>query len=63
MNEYGRLWPSLTRDSYAASGAGSKHIWVCPSRDLVVAQSPGLWRDQEENDTGVLRLILDACRS
>ncbi len=62
-NEYGRLWPSLPRDSYAASGAGSKHIWVCPSLDLVVAQSPGLWRDQEENDAGVLRLILDACRS
>jgi len=60
-NEHGLLWPSLPRDSFAASGAGSKHIWVCPSLDLVVAQSPGLWQDQEENDTGLLRLVVDAC--
>lgn len=61
-NEYGELWPSLPRDSYAASGAGSQHIWVCPSLDLVVTQSPGLWQDQAENDTGLLRLIVDAVR-
>ena len=60
-NDYGQLWPSLPRDSYAASGAGSQHIWVCPSLDLVVVQSPGLWRDQAENDTGLLRLVVDAC--
>jgi CubicO group peptidase (beta-lactamase class C family) len=60
-NEYGRLWPGLPRDSYAASGAGSQHIWVCPSLDLVVVQSPGLWQNQEENDTGLLRLVVDAC--
>jgi CubicO group peptidase (beta-lactamase class C family) len=61
-NEYGELWPHLPRDSYAASGAGSQHIWVCPSLDLVVVQSPGLWQDQAENDSGLLRLIVDACR-
>jgi CubicO group peptidase (beta-lactamase class C family) len=60
-NEYGELWPSLPRDSYAASGAGSQHIWVCPSLDLVVVQSPGLWKDQAENDSGLLHLIVDAC--
>lgn len=60
-NDYGQLWPHLPRDSYAAAGAGSQHIWVCPSLDLVVVQSPGLWRQQEENDTGLLRLIVDAC--
>ena len=60
-NECGELWPSLPRDSYAASGAGSQHIWVCPSLDLVVAQSPGLWENQAENDTGLLRLVVDAC--
>ena len=60
-NDHGQLWPSLPRDSYAASGAGSQHIWVCPSLDLVVVQSPGLWQEQEENDTGLLRLVVDAC--
>jgi CubicO group peptidase (beta-lactamase class C family) len=60
-NDHGQLWPSLPRDSYAASGAGSQHIWVCPSLDLVVTQSPGLWQDQAENDTGLLRFVVEAC--
>jgi CubicO group peptidase (beta-lactamase class C family) len=60
-NDHGQLWPNLPRDSYAASGAGSQHIWICPSLDLVVVQSPGLWQDQAENDTGLLRLVADAC--
>jgi len=60
-NEYGLIWPSLPRDSYAASGAGRQHIWVCPSLDLVVAQSPGLYEKQDDNDTGLLRLVVDAC--
>lgn len=60
-NDSGQLWPSLPRDSYAASGAGSQHVWVCPALDLVVVQSPGLWEDQSENDTGLLRLVVDAC--
>ena len=59
-NDHGQLWPNLPRDSYAASGAGSQHVWVCPSLDLVVAQSPGLWGEQEENDTGLLRLVVEA---
>jgi CubicO group peptidase (beta-lactamase class C family) len=59
-NDHGQLWPSLPQDSYAASGAGSQHIWVCPSLDLVVVQSPGLWEGQAENDTGLLRLVVDA---
>jgi CubicO group peptidase (beta-lactamase class C family) len=61
-NDYGELWPSLPRDSYAASGAGRQHIWVCPSLDLVVVQSPGQWEDQAENDSGLLSLVVDACR-
>jgi CubicO group peptidase (beta-lactamase class C family) len=60
-NDYGQLWPRLPRDSYAASGAGGQHIWVCPTLDLVVVQSPGLWQDQKENDSGILRLVVDAC--
>lgn len=59
-NDHGQLWPSLPRDSYAASGAGSQHVWVCPSLDLVVVQSPGLWEDQAENDSGLVRLVVDA---
>ncbi len=59
-NEYCQQWPSLPNDSYAASGAGCQHIWVCPSLDLVVVQSPGLWKNQVENDSGLLRLVVDA---
>jgi CubicO group peptidase (beta-lactamase class C family) len=60
-NDHGQLWPSLPRDSFAASGAGSQHIWVCPSLDLVVVQSPGLYQRQHENDAGLLRLVVNAC--
>jgi len=61
-NDYGELWPSLPRDSFAASGAGRQHIWVCPSLDLVVVQSPGQWEVQAENDGGLLSMVVDACR-
>lgn len=67
-NDHEQLWPGLPRDSYAASGAGGQHIWVCPSLDLVVAQSPGLYparkKDEEEHRlrlTSFLRLIVDSC--
>ncbi len=59
-NDHGQLWPSLPRDSYAAAGAGSQHVWVCPSLDLVVVQSPGLWETQEQLDDGLLRLVAQA---
>ena len=62
-NDHGKLWPSLPRDSFAAQGAGGQHIWVCPSLDLVVAQSPGVWADQRENDCGIIRWVVDALRS
>lgn len=61
-NDYGKQWPSLPRDSYAASGAGQKHIWVCPSLNVVVAQSPGIWSSQtDEFNTELLSLIAEAC--
>jgi CubicO group peptidase (beta-lactamase class C family) len=59
-NEAGLLWPNLPRDSYAASGAGRHHIWASPSLDLVVVQSPGLYNDQRENDTGLLGRVVSA---
>ena len=42
-NDTGVLWPALPRDCFAASGAGRRLIWVCPSLDLVVVQSPGTY--------------------
>jgi CubicO group peptidase (beta-lactamase class C family) len=60
-NEHGLIWPGLPRDSYAASGAGRQLIWVCPSLDLVVVQSPGLYEKKEDEDGGLLRLVVDAC--
>jgi len=57
-NDHARLWPSLPRDSFAASGAGRKHCWVAPSLDLVVAQCPGLC-DEQRHNAGVLgRIVL-----
>lgn len=66
-NDHGQLWPNLPRDSYAAAGGpagtGRQHIWVCPSLDLVVAQSPSLHKTQGEMDTGLLGLVVDACKT
>ena len=42
-NDQAQVWPDLPTDSFAASGAGNQHIWVCPSLDLVVVQSPGIY--------------------
>ena len=58
-NDHLGMWPSLPRDSFAAWGAGSQHIWVCPSLDLVVAQSPGAWDEQVENDGGLLTRLAE----
>jgi CubicO group peptidase (beta-lactamase class C family) len=61
-NDHLKMWPSLPSDAFAAAGAGQHHIWVCPSLDLVIVQSPGLYEDQHEHDNPVLPLIVDACR-
>lgn len=45
VNDYGKQWPALSRDSFAAWGAGAKHIWVDPSLELVVALNPAPWTD------------------
>ena len=59
-NDHGKLWPNLPRDSFAASGAGQQHIWVWPQQSLVIVQSPGLWKDQRQNDTGLIARVVDA---
>ena len=50
-NDRGRMWPDLPRDSFAASGNGRQHIWVCPSLDLIVVRSPGIY-DQDDPSQG-----------
>ena len=70
-NDQAQVWPDLPLDSFAASGAGNQHIWVCPSLDLVVAQSPGIYpsrgafdSDEQIEDRramqGLLGRIVDA---
>ncbi len=60
-NDHGLLWPELPRDSFAASGAGSMHVWVSPSLNLVVAQSPGTYENQrDETNRELLGRIADA---
>ena len=60
-NDHGKLWPDLPRDSFAASGARLKHIWVCPSLDLVVTQSSGIYDKQDDDTiTALLEKIAEA---
>ncbi|MFC1960797.1 serine hydrolase domain-containing protein [Chloroflexota bacterium] len=61
-NETGVLWPDLPTDSFAAIGAGSQIIWVCPSLDLVIVESPGLWTKHEEVNQGLIARIVAASR-
>ena len=42
-NDRGKAWPDLPRDCFAALGNGKQCIWVCPSLDLIVVQSPGTY--------------------
>jgi len=60
-NDHSQLWPDLPSDSFAASGAGGQHIWVCPSLDLVIVQSPGVSENQAGNVPEFIRLVLNAC--
>ncbi len=61
-NDNGKLGPKLPRDSYAASGAGQKHIWVSPGLNVVVVQSPGIWTKQaDECNREFLGMIAEAC--
>ena len=72
-NDQARIWPDLPKDSFAASGAGKQHIWVCPSLDLVVVQSPGTYQSRGAFDSpeqvgfrrsmqGLLGRIADSAR-
>ena len=62
-NEFRLIWPSLPADSFAAHGAGAKLIWVCPSLELVVVEAPGLYKEKEDEDAGLLSRVVGACRT
>jgi len=47
-NEYGLLWPDLPKETFVASGAGRNLIWMCPERDLVVVQGPGIYEKHDD---------------
>lgn len=61
-NDYAQLWPDLPRDAFAASDAGGQHIWVCPSAELVVVQSPGIAKRRTENTSRFLNQLFNACQ-
>jgi CubicO group peptidase (beta-lactamase class C family) len=61
-NDYAQMWPDLPRDSFAASGAGGQRIWVCPSLELVVAQSPGPWQKQTDDEAAFLKQVIQAVK-
>ncbi len=62
-NDRGKIWPNLPRDSFAASGNGRQHIWVCPSLDLIVVRSPGTYEQEDPAQGGdVLELIAESVR-
>jgi CubicO group peptidase (beta-lactamase class C family) len=66
LNEYGRIWPNLPRDSYSAAGAGGRLIWVCPRLGLVVAQNPCLpvkSFDLVVRQSALQERVVAACRS
>jgi CubicO group peptidase (beta-lactamase class C family) len=62
-NDHGEHFPSLPRDVYAAQGAQRQQILVCPSRDLVLVQSPGVYDSNPDNETGLLKRVFEADRS
>ncbi len=62
-NDRGKMWPDLPQDSFAASGAGRQHIWVCPSLDLIVVRSPGIYQQEDPSQgSGFLELVAEAAR-
>ena len=59
-NQFGKLWASLPKDFFAAYGANSRLIAVCPSLDLVVVEGPGTFEKLEDEDAGFLARVIEA---
>ena len=55
VNDHGRAWPDAPRDSFAAWGGGARHIWVCPSLDMVVVHNPGYWTNDRVREERLRR--------
>ncbi|MBT3266827.1 hypothetical protein HN371_06725 [Candidatus Poribacteria bacterium] len=68
VNDHGKQWPDLPRDSFAALGAGAKMTWVCPSLGMVASANPGVWtRLDDESERVALQnellvILCDAVR-
>jgi len=66
VNDHGKQWVDLPRDSFSASGAGANNTWVCPRLGIVVSHNPGVWgnvKDEAEKvgtQNAVVARILDA---
>ena len=66
VNDHGKQWPELPRDSFAAWGGGARHIWVSPELDLVVVLNPAPWakvrreKDRLRHEQDTLLRIVDA---
>jgi len=58
INTGGRRWPSVSHDSFAASGAGGNLIWADPGHDIVAVLR---WLDPASIDD-FLRLMMAALR-
>ena len=43
VNDHGKQWPKLPRDSFAAWGGGARHIWASPELNIVVVLNPAPW--------------------
>lgn len=66
VNDYGKQWPKLPRDSFAAWGGGARHIWASPELDLIVVLNPAPWaklrneKDRLEREEDALYRIVNA---
>ena len=61
-NSDGQLFPGMSKDIYMAAGAGNQYIWVCPSLELVIVQSPGLRYRLDDSFSDFFARTVDACK-
>ena len=64
-NSHGKLWPGLPRTGFTASGAGGHYLSVFPEQELVIAQNPGPYIQDDSGSAArgnpaLLTLLLEA---
>ena len=68
VNDHGKQWPKLPRDSFAAWGGGARHIWASPELNLVVVLNPAPWanvrseKDRLEREEDTISRIVSTIR-